>query len=152
MPLARLLCLILVAGLLVRCSTSSGPAVVSVDSEAVQIYSATKEPRKIPWDQIQGMSVAGHLVSEGGESALVLRVLLESGPVEVCSHYDRRVDPKSYGGMYSRQSVSSADFEAVREAIIAGAGLKPVAEADGHWEGGGERGEVSAASFAHSFD
>jgi hypothetical protein len=143
----RHLIAILILFTLSGCSAPAGPPVVELSEDGIRTYSLGKDPKLIPWDDVKGLTISGHLISEKEGSAPVMRVLTDESRMEICSNYPARKDPKSYGGMHVRMSVKSADFETIRDSIVKRVGLQE-SKAEGVWEPGGEPGDLKPGTFS----
>lgn len=132
--------------LLVACAPA-GPAVVAVDSSGIQ-----RQGKTIPWSEVQGVAVRGHLVDAERETvAPVLHLATEGGTFAVASCYPRRVPAQSYAGMYQLLSLARNDFDNLVEQVVAGAGLEPVPDREEEWVRPKEArpGEVKARTYHH---
>ncbi len=125
--------LLVVAVLFVACAAPTGFPIVGVGPGGVQLYNRGEPGELIPWDQIEGLSADGQLSSEN-EISPVLRLRTKDHPnLEIASSYARKMDPKSYAGMYVGLSISRPDLEELEATIIKSAGLKAHPESDTVW-------------------
>lgn len=137
---------------LVGCGIASGPPLVGVGPSGVQLHTEGGSSANIGWKGITRLKVDAHPLSENMNSAPVLVVSTDGGTqIQVCSIYPRRIDPRTYAGMYTRISVDKASFEKIQQAIITGAGLVPDGQTGNSWKAGGTPAAVPEAQFPHAF-
>lgn len=120
----------MLAFLMLACAAPTGFPIVGVGPDGVQLYAGGQPKEVIPWDQVKGIELSGQLSSENETSPVLRLGTQDNRRLDIASSYAKRMDPKSYGGLYMPISISAPDLTELQETIIRSAGLKPHPKSD----------------------